>query len=278
MSNPEEPLHGGSTMSKTLNLADRLLAMGRSFQAMGRTRDAYQVLTRLASFRELPDATAEEALVRLAEIDLQRQKYKQSRRHLSAALVLHPDAARYHYLLAMALDLDEEGDHKAALKHYRRSLELDPNQPDCLSDFGLLAICLGETDEGMAALRRAVDLAPDDLEISSKLVEALCQLERPEEARLTLRAALFRNPRNCGFRKLCNDFEFQQLHDAQESARQQQSLDSVAEGTAAVLPFVRPLPQEMARTDSRRTIRCNAASRSLSSQGVRPMGADKKHA
>src|SRR5262245_10971835 len=97
-------------MSRTLNLADRLLAMGRLFQDMGRNHDAYRVLSRLTGLRDLPARTAEEAQLCLAQIYLDRQKYKQARRHLAAAISLRPDNARSHYLMATALDFDDEGD------------------------------------------------------------------------------------------------------------------------------------------------------------------------
>src|ERR1051326_1519224 len=209
-------------MSKTLNLVDRLLAMGRLFQQMGRTQDAVRILNRLVGLRNLPFDAAAEAQARLGELHLRQQRFKQARRHLTAALPQRPDCADYHYQLATAHDQDDEGDPKIALEHYRKALDLSPDHAACLADFGLLALCLGEEQNGLQALRRAVDLAPEDPEIMGKLVEGLCQLERPQEARQTIRAALFRNPRHGGFQKLWSDFRFQQLREEQEAARAQQ--------------------------------------------------------
>src|SRR5437870_4755683 len=97
-------------MSTTLNLVDRLLTTARTLQALGRTQDALRTLGRLAGLRELPAEIAEETQARLAEIHLEQGKFKQARRHLTAALALNSDRAHYHYLLATAHDMDDEGD------------------------------------------------------------------------------------------------------------------------------------------------------------------------
>src|SRR5436309_5607580 len=124
-------------MSMTLNLADRLLSMGRNYQALGRNQDAVHILSRLAGLRQLPAEVAEETQVRLGEIHLSRGKYTRARRHLTAALVHKPDSARYHYLMATALASDASADRHRAAEHYRRSLEIDPKQPTCLGEYGL---------------------------------------------------------------------------------------------------------------------------------------------
>ena len=122
--------------------------------------------------------------------------------------------------MAQALEADQKGYDRRALEYYRMSLHLDGDQPECLGEAGMLALQLGKVLEGLKWLRRAVELAPDDPEAVSRLVEGLQQIGRPQEARLTLRAALFRNPRDGRFRKLWNDFHFHELRDEQESRRQ----------------------------------------------------------
>jgi tetratricopeptide (TPR) repeat protein len=236
-------LQGGSAMSRTLSLADSLLAMGRNFQELGRPHDALDILDRLAGFRSLPAAVAEETQARLAEIRLGRGDFTRARRHLTAALTHQPDNARYHYLMASALAGDEKkGDPHRAADHYRRSLRIDPEQPACLCEFGLLALRLGQTDEGLACLRMAVELAPDDPEPLARLVEGLCREDGADEARRVLRAALFRNPRHAGFRKLWTDFQFTQLYHEQTARRAERSAEPGATDGPTLLPFVRPAP------------------------------------
>jgi tetratricopeptide (TPR) repeat protein len=238
----QDLLHGGSAMSITLVLVDSLLAMGRNYQEVGRTQEALRVLDRLAGFRQLPAEVAEEAQARLAEILLDRRQFHKARRHLTAALVHQPDCARYHYLMAIALESDDRADRHRAADHYRASLRLDPDQPDCLGDFGLLALRLGQTEEGVRCLYRAVELAPDDPEAVSRLVEGLQEEGRPEEARRALHAALFRNPRDRRVRKLWEDFQFDQLRREQERDRRHAfDLGGEAEGPN-LLPFIRLAP------------------------------------
>jgi Tfp pilus assembly protein PilF len=227
-----------ASMSRTLNLAERTLAQGRNLHELGCDGDALRILGRLAAWRQLPSAVAEETQTCLAEIRLSHQQFAQARRHLTAVLLHRPDDARGHYRLAAAFDADEKDQAQAAYEHYQRSLQLDPDQPDCLGDFGLLALKLGKEEEGLRALRRAVELAPDEPRITGKLIDGLCQCGRLEEARLTLRAALFRNSRNYAFQKLWNDFRFERAYETQQAA--QQIAGRSSEGDEPVfLPFLR---------------------------------------
>jgi tetratricopeptide (TPR) repeat protein len=242
-----------------LNLVDCLFQRGQRLQTLGRTTDARYIFGRLASLKELPTQVAQESAARLGEIELGQRRYRQARRRFAAAIAHQPENARYHYLMARALDLDEDGDLARAYEHYQRSLELDPNQPECLSDSGLAALCLGDTEEGLRALRRAVDLSPDDPEIVGKLVEGLCEAEKADEARAVLRAARFRNPRDLRFTKLWDDFQFQQLRAKQEAERaSRRSRES--SGYAIILPFVHPAPGSAPSPALRKRIRKDGAS------------------
>jgi Tfp pilus assembly protein PilF len=231
-------LHGGSFMNPTVNLVDGVLAMGRRYQEVGRLRDAVALFTRLSRFRYLPAEAAEETQARLAEIYLKRRKYKQARRHLTAALRHQPDNSRYHYLLATALCAEEGSDVERAAEHYRRALELDPGHVKCLADYGLLLLRLGQTEEGLTRLRKAVSQAPDDVEVLAKLVNGLRLTGRSEEARNVLQLARFRNSASPQFCKLWNEFRFQQAR--RRDAQRMQEAEDVAVGEQPmVLPFVR---------------------------------------
>jgi Tfp pilus assembly protein PilF len=226
-------------MMSTLNLVDRVLAMGRRYQEVGRHRDALTILTRLSRFRSLPAEAAEETQARLAEIYLKRRKYKQARRHLTAALRHQPDNARYHYLLATALQAEEGAELERARDHYRRALELDPGHVKCLADYGQLLLRLGQTEEGLSRLHEAVEAAPDDVEVLGKLVKGLRLSGRSEEARSVLQQAMFRNARSPRFRKLWNDFRFQQARRQREAERLQRGEEEAEGEQPVLLPFIR---------------------------------------
>jgi Tfp pilus assembly protein PilF len=225
-------------MSKTLNLVDRLLARGRKFQNLGRDFDAQHILSRLAGFRELPAAVAEETQARLAELCLRNKRHTRARRHLTAALRHQPDNARYHYLMASAVEADNKADPERAAEHYRRSLDLDPEEPQCLGEYGLLAIRLGQAEEGLQCLRRAAAAAPDDPDALQRLVKGLCLANRPDEARTALRIALFGHARDRRFRQLWDRFQFDQLRQEQEAARLSGPFQTEEDGPV-LLPFAR---------------------------------------
>jgi tetratricopeptide (TPR) repeat protein len=263
-------------MSMKLNLTDRLLAMGRHLHQLGRNQDALHILSRLASFRQLPAPVAEETQVHLAEICLSHRKYRRARRHLTAALVHQPDNARYHYLMATALAGDDKADRQRAAEHYRKSLHLDPDQPGCLSEFGLLALRLGQTEEGLRCLHRAVELAPNNPRAVQKLVEGLLEVDRTEEARRVLQAALFRNARNPHFRRLWQEFQFQQLHQEQQRRR---NAHATEEPGPVLLPFVRPVAGVVPVRLSRKIIRHDAPSPPAPPHTPRPEGLpNQRHA
>lgn len=222
-------------MSGTLNLIGRLLTHARNLQQFQCDREAVAVLGRIAAFRELPPDIAEEAQVRLAEIHLRRRRHKPARRHLTAALLYRPDSARYHFLMASTLDVKVNGNAARAADHYEKSLEIDPQQPDCLAAFGLLVLRQGGVADGLAQLHKAAELAPNDPAIIGKLVKGLRLVERYSEAVAVLRAARFRNPRDARFVKLYNDCMFRWLRRRQRGQRR----SAPGRDGPTLLPFVR---------------------------------------
>src|SRR6476646_7382889 len=189
-------------MGRTLNLCECLLQMGRDWQAAGRLVEASRVLQRLAGFRDLPAAIAEEAHSRLATIFLQLREFKKARRHLTSGLFFRPSHAPYYYQLASALHHDDEADPFRAVRYYRQALRLDPDQPRWWLDFGKLLLQIGKPGKGVAALKKALSLDGDNPVVIARLVEGLCLADRAGDARKVLRAARFRNPRDLRFRKL----------------------------------------------------------------------------
>jgi tetratricopeptide (TPR) repeat protein len=218
-----------------LNLAEGLLWMGRTQQQLGRTRDALTILSRLTRFRELPPGVAEETQARLGEIQLQRKRFRRAGRHFTVALRYDPDNARYHQLLAASLRDQGKEQYERAAEHYRRALELNPEQVESLTGLGLLYLRMGKTDEGIAQLRKAVDHRANEPEVLAKLVKGLRWAGRSEEARQALRVGLFRNPRDRRFQQLWADFQFHQLR--REQLRRRQKKGSRNQEGPVLLPF-----------------------------------------
>jgi tetratricopeptide (TPR) repeat protein len=222
-------------MSRMLNLAEALLGRGRTHQQLGRVHDAFAILSRLSRFRELPQSVAEETQARLGEIQLKRKKFGRACRHLQTALNHDPENSRYHHLLAGALREQDPDQWERAAEHYRRALELNPDQVESLVELGLLSVRNGHADEGIAHLRRAAELQQDDPEVLGKLVKGLRWTGRSAEARGALRAAMFRHPHDRRFQQLWSDFQFRMLRRQQ---RDQASKRSGSNTEPVLLPFV----------------------------------------
>ena len=161
--------------------------------------------------------------------------------------------------MAHALEDDERCDPERAALHYRRSLQLDPNNTDCLCDYGRLALRMGHAKEGLKCLRRAVELSPNDPHAVECLAQELTQIDQMEEARTALAAALFRNPRDHRFRKLWNDHQFQELRRAQEAARCHSGA-SRTDDEPVLLPFVRLVTEAKPTCSGHKIVRCDAPS------------------
>jgi tetratricopeptide (TPR) repeat protein len=241
-------------MSRTLNLIARLLARGRKLHKLGVHGDAMLTLSRLAGLRELPAGVSEEVQRRLAEMLLKQRRWARARRHLAALLMHQPDNPHYHHLMGRAVEKDVKCDLKRAVAHYRRALELKADHPRYLADFGLASLRVGRAREGLTALRRAIEVAPDNAAVLGKAVEGLTERRRFGEARVALRAALFRNPRDPRFQKIWNDFRFTELRDRQEEARRRHMAVLTADEGPTLLPFTAP-PEDQPAQAARRLFR-----------------------
>lgn len=223
-------------VSMTLDLSRHTLNHIRQLHQLHRLPQAFRLLRLLAGHKDLPADVAEEVQYRLGEMQMQRGKYAAARRHLLAALNHCPENARYHYLTGVALERAEPADLARAAEHYRRSLELDATQTDCLCALGLLALRLGEREEGLRCLREAAEAACDDLAVLRNVVDGLLLANQAAEARGLLLAARFRHPRDARYLGLWNDFQFRQARREQEQANHQRAAGS---DEPVLLPFFR---------------------------------------
>jgi TolB-like protein len=76
------------------------------------------------------------------------------------AVALAPDLADGH--VALALFLENTFDFTRASDEYERALALAPSNARALRHYGLFAVCMGRSEAGLAAARRAVVLDPLD--------------------------------------------------------------------------------------------------------------------
>ena len=143
--------------------------------------------------------------------------------------------------MAVAVEADQKADAQRTVTHYRCSLRLDPEQPACLAELGLLLLRLGQAEEGLGGTCAGRRNCPGRRGTMGKLVEGLRLTNRADEARSVLRAALFRNPRDARFRRLSFQLP-QELRKQQDASRRsREAAAATEEHEPVLLPFLRPV-------------------------------------
>jgi Tfp pilus assembly protein PilF len=263
-------------MSRTLNVCNHLLDQGRKYQQIGIEHRAQRVLGHLARLAELPADVAEECQVRLAQLLLKAHKFARARRILTAALSHDDNNGAYHHLMAQAVAADRRETRDRALEHYRRCVELAQDEPHFHADAGAFAARHGHGQLGLQWLRRAVELAPEDVEVVGKVVRGLQAAGQVDEARQMARAALFRNSSDPRFRQLWNDFRFRELYRRQQRAQKRRLIrGAIAEGRV----FLSFEEMTIETANGRRVVRQDRPSRTPGPNFLRlPRGVERKHA
>jgi len=224
-------------MGRTLNWFDALLASARRQFESHQYGEVCRMLGRLAMPAGERFQDSEEILSLFVEASLKLGRFKDARRSARALIADNADVAKYHHLLARAIESDPQVDCRHAAKHYRRAIELDPRNIEYLCDAGEFAVSLGRDETGLAWLRRAHDLAPDSMPVLKKLVEGLCEAERLDEARELMRNVQFRHGRSPEYQEMRSSVEFRILNASQDNA-------VVEDEQRTVLPFVRIVAAE----------------------------------
>lgn len=96
------------------------------------------------------------------------ESYPKARAAILKALELDPNLAPAYASLA-AISEDFDWDFEAAERNYRRSIEIDPNNPSAYQWFGEFLRVVGRFDEAIASGMRAVELDPVSLPANNSL-------------------------------------------------------------------------------------------------------------
>ncbi len=222
-------------MSKTLNLVDDLLCRARHCHDMGLHDRAKTLFERLAEFRRLPAEVAEETQGRLADLCRAEEDAFKERQHLACALAQRPNNADYHFRMAEAFLDDEDAPLEKALPYLRAAVRIEPDNPRYVAELGALSMRLGQTAQGLRLLKKAYDLAGDNLNVVEQYATALVDEDRADAARDLLKTAMFRNSSDRRFRELYRDFQFRAIADDQANK------ESIAfpDDAPVILRFVR---------------------------------------
>jgi TolB-like protein/DNA-binding winged helix-turn-helix (wHTH) protein/Flp pilus assembly protein TadD len=118
--------------------------------------------------------------------------YARAQADARKAVALAPDLGEAHLVLANSLA--EQLDFIHASDEYQRALALAPGSALVLQDYGVFAVLMGRTEQGLSASRRAVVLDPLNRQAHLNLMDALMNARRPEEAISALHNALTLDP------------------------------------------------------------------------------------
>ena len=195
----------------TINMAQALLERGRQLWEQDRYEEASGVLSRLLSLRVLSPEVAERAQFYLGDIQLALGYYSKARRHLAAAIGSGTASGETHFLMACALEWDDDSDFRTAYRHYRRAVELEPGQPLYSSAYALMRIRRKPEGskfdrEALRRLREAFFASPDDQDVVYNYAHGLMEMGRGFEAEIALRRARKRWPDHPAFEGLWHDY------------------------------------------------------------------------
>jgi serine/threonine-protein kinase len=110
-----------------------------------------------------------------------RSNLDKARADAEMAITLAPELAEGHLALAFVFE-DASLDFARAKHEYDRALALAPGKERVIRNYGLYAVLMGQTDSGLAALRRAVALDPLGFNTHRFLGAGLIYARRYEDA------------------------------------------------------------------------------------------------
>ena len=124
------------------------------------------------------------AAMGLGSILVKKQHYDEAIPLLESALSGKHREKEAHYHLGIAFQ--NTYDYQKAESHYRSAVGLDPDYSEAWNNLGVTLSVLGKPSEALAALVRAVDTGPNNVEAAVNLIRYLIQLGRIGDAQLSI--------------------------------------------------------------------------------------------
>lgn len=128
-----------------------------------------------------------DALVNLANVELERGNFERARLLLERARRLNPDVAQPHHGLGVLAERERRTD--LASTHYYEALRVDPGFAPARSNLARLLFASGAVEEALVQYQRLIEVAPDQPAARAGLIETLLRLGRLSEADAQLVAA-----------------------------------------------------------------------------------------
>jgi len=108
---------------------------------------------------------------------MEKGKFDKAQKKFEAALAEKDDFAEAHNNLAYSLRKQGEDKYAAALEHYNRAIELDPELAQAYMYRGVLHALQGDEEEAKADHARLEEL---DRDLAEELMQAIATGEEPE--------------------------------------------------------------------------------------------------
>jgi Flp pilus assembly protein TadD len=195
-----------------LGLASSLIELGRGGETVSLLKtaalkrpEAYRLLAGVLEKQGETDAAIEafeaylahqendsQAMVRLAELLMQRKRYDEAERQLYFAMLLE-ESDPTPLVMQGNIKL-MQGDRKGARADYLKALDIVPLHPPALFNLGNLAMAEDDFEDAAVFFANACEQAPDDARLANNLAVSQKELGRLDEAEAVLRDALQKDP------------------------------------------------------------------------------------
>ncbi|HID75914.1 MAG TPA: tetratricopeptide repeat protein [Planctomycetaceae bacterium] len=153
--------------------APAILTVGSLEYRYGRPDEAMALFLRLTTFPPETEGLAE-IIDQAGDFLIAEDDYDNAEILYSAAAAAQPEVAVFR--VGWGCCASQRGRKEEAVEHFRRAVELEPDNYVHLNDLGYALLEAGQYDGAEEVLRRAVELAPDDYDLAKGNLDHLTEL------------------------------------------------------------------------------------------------------
>jgi tetratricopeptide (TPR) repeat protein len=197
--NPKKACHAFERAQQLLPDVDLRLRIGAGYDKAGEFERGVALIQE--SLKETPRPSG---YCVLADVFLRNDMYYEAIHACQKALELNQDYEEAYYLLGEAV---RHSSRERAIQYYRQAIMRDPDYQLAWQALGRELVAGKDTiEDGILALRRAIELNPEDGWARIFLANALARLGRNDEADESYKAAIAAFPEYLAFRTWYAEF------------------------------------------------------------------------